>query len=498
MLMRRFCLTLFLFVLPVCAGDLPRADLDRITADALKSHVAFLASDLLEGRGTPSRGLDIAGEYIAAQFMRAGLAPAAGETGYFQNAEFVQVTTNLQGAEITIEADGQRISVPAAGIGVMGAQASGVNVENVEAVKVSTGSDVDPQSVAGKVVLAELPDFSGAAGADARRKAFESFRRLRAGLSDAKPAAVVLVGATAPSRPPRPMRRLVSAEDAGVLWLQAGDAALSKAVREGKTFRATVKLPEPEREPVKLRNVAGIIPGSDPKLKDTYVMVSAHYDHIGMRPSGDGDRIMNGANDDASGTASLIEIAEALAHAKPRRSVLFIAWFGEEMGLLGSRYYARHPLVPVEKTVADINLEQTGRTDDPKGPALNRAGLTGSDFSDVAKTFAEAGAALGVRFIDDPAWGEDYFARSDNISLAELGIPAHTMSVVLEYPDYHRPGDEWDKLDYANMEKITRFIAEGVAIIAGRDQAPQWNAANPKAARYAEVQKQGARHAGAR
>src|SRR5262249_18763676 len=114
---------------------------------------------------------------------------------------------------------------------------------------------------------------------------------------------------------------------------------------------------------IKLRNVVGLLRGSDPALKDSYLIVSAHYDHIGVRPTGEGDRINNGANDDGSGTVSVIELASALAGLKqrPRRSIVFITWFGEEKGLVGSRYYGRHPLFPLEKTVAMVNLEQVGR-----------------------------------------------------------------------------------------------------------------------------------------
>ena len=129
-----------------------------------------------------------------------------------------------------------------------------------------------------------------------------------------------------------------------------------------------------------MSNVAAILQGSDPGLKDQFVMVTAHYDHLGMMSSGgDGDRIYNGANDDGSGTVSVIEIAKALARmpVQPRRSLLFVAFFGEEEGLLGSFYYAKHPLVPLKSTVADLNLEQMGRTDDPEGKRMELIRLHG-------------------------------------------------------------------------------------------------------------------------
>ena len=141
-------------------------------------------------------------------------------------------------------------------------------------------------------------------------------------------------------------------------------------------------LGEPTQRPVKIRNVVGLLRGSDPALNDSVVMVTAHYDHIGIRgPASTPDRIYNGANDDGSGTVSVIELAGALGSLKPedrpKRSVLFATFFGEEHGLLGSRYYGRHPIIPVSKTIADLNLEQVGRTDSSEGPQINTASLTG-------------------------------------------------------------------------------------------------------------------------
>ena len=134
---------------------------------------------------------------------------------------------------------------------------------------------------------------------------------------------------------------------------------------------------------MKLRNVIGILPGSDPALKDTCLILSAHYDHLGVRAGGEGDRIFNGANDNASSTASLIEIANALAALpeRPKRTIVFLAMFGEEIGEIGSLYYVNHPMFPLAKTVADINLEQLGRTDGSDGPKLLQFNMTGFDFT---------------------------------------------------------------------------------------------------------------------
>jgi hypothetical protein len=302
---------------PAAITDAQRAVLDRISAQSLKGHLSFIASDLLEGRATPSRGLDIAAEYIAAQFRRAGLEPA-GDNGFFQ----------------------------------MGAA----------------------------------------------------------------------------------------------------------------------------------KNVVGILRGSDPRLGDTCVVLSAHYDHLGVR----GDQIYNGANDDGSGTVSVIEIAGAMVAAmnpRPKRSVVFVTFYGEELGERGSQYFVRHLVCP--STVADLNLEQVGRTDSTEGPRAGSATLTGFDFTDIARVIEEAGEATGIRIYNDPKHGDFYFRQSDNASFADMGIPSTTLAVTFMFPDYHRPGDKESKIDYGNMAKVDRAVALGLMLLANAAEPPHWNTANPKTKRYA-------------
>lgn len=293
----------------------------KIQPDALRAHVMFLSSDLLEGRDTPSRGLDIAGEYAASTFQRLRLEPI-GDQGFFQ---------------------------------------------------------------------------------------------------------IVVLRPENPNSP-------------------------------------------------KSRNVAALLRGSDPALNDTYVIVSSHYDHIGLAKDGE-DRIFNGANDDASGVASVLDAAEALSSLpqRPKRSVIFLLFCGEEKGLRGSRYYGQHPLVPLEKTIAQLNLEQTGRTDDSEGPHVGVANLTGFDYSDLTQTLIRAASLTGIQMVKVSAASDAYFTRSDNASLARAGIPAHTLSVAYDFPDYHKVSDTWDKLDYENMAKVDRAVALAILDLANSPKAPEWN-----------------------
>jgi Zn-dependent M28 family amino/carboxypeptidase len=166
-----------------------------------------------------------------------------------------------------------------------------------------------------------------------------------------------------------------------------------------------------------------------------------------------------------------------------------MTFFGEERGLVGSRYYGAHPIFPIEKTVADMNLEQVGRTDDTEGAQVMAAAVTGFDFSDVGTILQKAGEMTGVKIFKHPTNSDRYFGASDNQALADQGVPAHTVSVAYQYPDYHKVSDHWDKVDYENMAKIDRTIALAITTIANNPQEPKWNEANPKTAKYVKAWK---------
>jgi hypothetical protein len=488
-----------------------KAALDHISADSLRGHLSFIASDALEGRNTPSRGLDIAAEYIAAQFRRAGLEPI-GDDGYFQTAnwfvrernadafdvlfEGAQGKFGLHGADIVMTRDGGSAAVALSNIPVFK-----VDFNDAAALGALTQTQVQ-----GKVVLTELPSVIGQDRTRVRAL-FTAQREFLAKVDALKPAFVLSVDRSAAAgganggsggRLIDPERRpAVNADQPSyspVMTIRSPEAAkLYDGAKAGPMdIAVTVSAPAVAERPVKIRNVAGVLRGSDPALKETYVLVTAHYDHLGMLPGGAGDTIYNGANDDGSGTVSVMEIAGALAKLPqhPKRSILFMTFFGEEKGLLGSRYYGKHPLVPIEKTVADINLEQIGRTDDTQGPQIAAASLTGFDYTDVGPIFQAAGEAVGVTVSKRSPMSDAYFGRSDNQALADQGVPAHTLCVAYEYPDYHGLGDHWEKVDYANMAKIDRMVALGLVAIANNPVEPKWNESNPRTQRYVQALKE--------
>ncbi len=467
-------------------APLEREIASRLTANDLKADVSFLASDALEGRGTPSPGLDIAAEYIAAQFRRAGLEPA-GDDGYFQTAPFASITPASQGLRLTLETAAGKITVDAQSMAIQ--EAAALDISAAPAMRISLANPTAVEQLTagqaqGKVVIAMLPDSGGRGSAG-----FAALRRLSAAAAKARAALVIVVRPTPQSPPANARLREVAAGDPPVPMLAVWDQAARRALDAKGEVTVSAHMAAPVATPVKLRNVIGVLRGSDPALRNTYVLVTAHYDHLGVRGSGPGDHIYNGANDDASGTASVIELAQTLAAwpDRPKRSIVFMTLFGEELGLLGSRYYAQHPIFPLAATVADLNLEQMGRTDDNTGPRVGLVNVTGYDYTSIPALLAKAGQAFGIEVVKDEQASDAFFARSDNQALADAGIPAHTLSVGYVFPDYHQPGDEWPKLDYENMAKVDRAVALAVYEIAAGTDVPRWNSANPRTERYVKA-----------
>jgi hypothetical protein len=464
--------------------------LETVSADALRGHLSFLAADALGGRVNGSSGLDVAAEYVASRMRAAGLEPL-GDDGYFQTAPAVVAVPRASGFRFAVSTPEGAAEIPPEEFQMTTVEP--IAVTDVEIVKVPPGQSIDPDAIAGRAVLTEVEEMPPAPG---RREAYTARQRWTRELLAAQPALVVAVarGLRVPTgyfdsptliEPPsatRPPGRVVTTSSAALARLYA---ALPPGRAQG---RLTLEIAEPRRQPTSLRNVAGLLRGSDPSLSGTYVLVSAHYDGTGPRPGATGpDLIWNGANDDGSGTATVVELAAAFARlrAHPRRSIVFLAFFGEEKGLLGSAYYAAHPLVPLAKTVADVNLEHLGRTDSTERSKAGTASVTGYDYSDLPAIFEAAGRTTGIEVYRDARRSGPFFAGSDNYSLASVGVVAHTVCVVFEdFADYHGAGDEWPKIDFANMERTARMVGAAVLMIADATAEPRWRPDLEEAAPY--------------
>ncbi len=455
-----------------------------LTANGLKADVSFLASDLLEGRGTPSRGLDLAAEYIASQFRRAGLEPV-GDGGYFQTANFATVTPNPEGLQLTLDAGGNVVKAAPGSVTIQdpaAADLSGASVVKVSSSDQAAMAALTPDQVSGKVLVIEAGAQPAGGGRGRGGTAFIGARGM-------KPAAVIMLQAAGPIGGRGGGARLRDASTLSTFaTLVCTDEAFRTAMDAAPSATISLHIAAPKVDPVKLHNVVGLLRGSDPALSDTYLLVTGHYDHLGIRDNGTPDHIYNGADDDASGTSSVIEIAVAMSGLpRPQRSILFMAVFGEELGDLGSHYYATHPIYPLAKTVVDLNLEQLGRTDDLEGPRVGAFNMTGFDYTDLPAIFARAGEHTGIRAIKHEKNSDSYFRRSDNAAFADAGIPSTTISVAYDFPDYHKQGDEWPKLDYENMAKVDRTIALAMIEIANSAEVPKWDEANPKTSAFVKA-----------
>lgn len=217
-------------------------------------------------------------------------------------------------------------------------------------------------------------------------------------------------------------------------------------------------------------NVLGLLEGSDPKLAGEIIVVDAHYDHLGIGAPVAGDSIYNGADDDASGTVSVLAVAKALAHgARPKRSILFVLTTGEEEGLLGTNWLLAHFPRALDSVVANLETEMIGRPDSLAG-GPGKAWLTGYDRSTMGAILARAHVAV----VADPRPDQHFFERSDNIAFAERGVPAHTLSSFNMHTDYHQPSDDLSRIDFAHMTAVINSALRAVELLAN-GPLPVWN-----------------------
>ncbi len=497
---------------------------------AMKAHVLFLASDAMKGREAGSPEFDIAAQYVAAQFYAAGLRPGGDDGGYLQKVPLVSYRAASKGDVVWTAAGGAAARplvfatdyVPAAN------PARADTVVSAPVVFVGYGI-VAPQygedDYAGVDVRGKIVAYFG--GAPAR---FGGEERAFFGSPTSKVATAAAKGAvgivnlenprTAASRPfartaqyydnPRmtwampdgtggtvapatPVLGTISAVGAATLfagavtpWLAiAAEAAKDDARFTAVALAGTLSVATTTRfTPASSSNVAGMIPGSDPTIGKEVVVLSAHLDHIGVNKDGTGDRINNGALDNAIGIASLIEEAKRFTASgqPPKRTILFLAVTGEEKGLVGSDYFTNHPLVPLKSIVADVNLDMpilTYRFEDMI--------VYGAERSTLGPIVRKSIGAIGVGLSPDPMPEQGIFVRSDHFRFVQKGIPSVFLwpgqkgpgKVATDYfmqHNYHRPSDDlsqpilWDQgIRFVDANyRIAREIADGPT-------RPVWN-----------------------
>ena len=464
---------------------------ETITPTEMYARIGFLADDALLGRDTPSQGLDVAAAYIVSEYRRMGLQPA-GEGGTFYQrypyplraidtvaVHFGTMDAASKGQRLAYGTDfyAQPVSAkPGAALGKAGL----VYVGKLDEKGLPAG---DYKS---SIPMVLVP------GAMTRDWRTEVSRATRAAEAAGAPAVVLVLDASFPDSTFRQMavrsqaaqRALLNEKEIPVFYLtnRAATGIVSRAGVDlaratGATplaglqahFAAPATVLNDRRPP----NVVAVLPGSDPALKDEYVILSGHMDHVGVGRPVNGDSIYNGADDDASGTAGLLAVAQAMASLpeRPRRSIVFLHVSGEEKGLIGSRWYSDHPTIPLEKIVANVNVDMIGRN------SPDSVVVIGKDYSSLGKVVNAVGARhpeLKLVAADD-IWPEErFFFRSDHFNFARKEVPSIFFFTGV-HEDYHRPSDEVDKIDTDKAARIARLIFYTVKDIANADQRPVWD-----------------------
>jgi hypothetical protein len=455
-----------------------------ITAAGVEREVHALAHDSTMGRDTPSPELEKAALYLEHRFRELGLEPAGQEGTYVHRWDYDRVTLDREATTVRVrESEAPPPTYEADFFLVPGFQAT----TEARAHYVGVAGDVRsvPGSARGAFMVFDLP------GSEVNR---EWQQRLDAALQPAMaggPAGIIIVldadfprdiltqlaGPTAGQQAPFPLIGIAHEAAQGLLAAAGGDLAAARAagspsaLGDGLIEVTVARTRETHRPP----NVVAMRRGSDPALRDTYVVVTAHFDHLGVgNPDETGDSIFNGADDNASGTAALLEMARAamaLPEA-PARSLLFLAVSGEEKGLLGSRAFAESPTVPMGGIVANINLDMVGRNHPDTVIAI---GQEYSTLEDVIRRVADR-PGLGLTVIEDPEPEKMFFFRSDQLSFVQRGIPA-VFFTTGDHEDYHQQSDRPERIDHDKLARIARLAFHLAYEIAMDPAAPEWTEA---------------------
>ncbi len=511
----------------------PRRAIASIEIGPLKEWLTFLSSDELQGRATYSEGLGTAAAYIAERLGAWGVKPVGDNGTYFQTVKVLGVR-NESSSTITVEVNGQsRTFKDGEGITLPRNQGGKQTVAGevvfagyglqLPGAKLDDYARIHPR---GKVIVwlgsqgpSTVPEGSGRILAARGRQAIEKGAVAAigppvAGGGRGRGGRGGDAAGTNPETAPHfttvqrydaPVAPVATAEDAFFEFLFSGsdvsyaELKAKAAAREAlpvvtlENVRITFNI-DPKYSVVRTqltKNVVGIVEGTDAALKDTYVVYGAHYDHSGYlegppRPGRSGqpppdpdDRIYNGADDDGSGTVAIMAIARAFAQGpKPRRSLLFVWHAGEERGLLGSRYQAEYPVVPLEKMVAQLNMDMVGRNRDNKQEESNTVYVVGSDriSTELHNINEEANASLAKPLtmdyqMNDPADPLSIYTRSDHYSYAAKGIPIIFYFTGL-HPDYHQVSDTVDKIVFDKIQRIAQLAYETGRRVANLDRAP--------------------------
>ncbi len=441
---------------------------ETVKKNTIKKQIFYLASDDLKGRETGSPEIDTAAHYIAKTFKNLGVKPINGS--YYQN---VPLTKNKKAKSVKLVFNEQ----PQKELILLKGKDMSYN-KGVVILDYGLESEYSTKDVKGKVVICktgtpEKSDFRSAYTAIAQKQHLA-----------AKYGAIALIEIAnyqnkvwqlLKNNLGKEKVQLAKAKDNNTpiahLWVLNKDIDL----QNNNLKQVNLEVNGAQTEKITSKNVVGILEGSDPILKNEFVIYSAHYDHIGIgKPNQENDSIYNGARDNAVGVVTVLSAAENLAKYPTKRSALFILFTAEEKGLIGSKYYTQNPLVPMNKVVFCFNSDGGGYNDKTKTTIIGLKRTT------AQKHIEQASKAFGLEAIGDPVPEQNLFDRSDNVHFAKAGIPAPTYSPgmtafdeeILKY--YHQAADNPETLDYDYLELFFKSYVLSARLIANDPEKPFW------------------------
>ncbi len=448
-----------------------------ITKSQIEGHIYFLADDLLKGRSTGSAENKIAASYLANTFRGYGVLPNPKTGNYYQEVNLQQTSPPIQSSISINHTEIKSFAI---------LKANEINF-NGDAVFLGYGLEEDYKGidVANKIIIIK----GGNSESQDARTAFGS-RKEKKELAKKNDVLGIIELINTNERTWGYIDhnfngdRLTVEDETGsekeksnfvYTWVLDENDSLGDKITSKSTVPVVLKMSSETITTVISQNVIGIVKGTDPKLKNEYIIYSAHYDHVGIgTPDKTGDTIYNGARDNAVGTTTVLSMAKNLAKYPTKRSALFILFTGEEKGLLGSEFYVENPIIPLEQMVYCFNSDNGGYND------TSLVTIIGLDRTTASQNIKDAAITFGLTAIDDPAPEQGLFDRSDNVHFAKKGIPAPTFSMgftsfdgeVTKY--YHQPGDEANTLDYDYLLKFFQAYVLSGRNIANDTMTPFW------------------------
>ena len=443
----------------------------------VEAHLSFLAADEMRGRNTGSAEIDIAANYLVTQLKISGAKQVTGATGYFQEVQLEKIKAPTA-AEFTVGSDLFKLRDDLLLI-------SGGSIDqekDIIFIGYGTPEDFDKNDVKDKIVVA----FTGTTATTNAVQALLTDAPQKNKLAIEKGAVALIEIMALPGMPWQGLvnylstDRMVTKKDQlntmPHLWMKNTDIPSMQSLRENKAAKGKLQVNALASQPVKAKNVIAMIEGTDPVLKNEWIAISAHYDHVGVKKNASQDSIFNGARDNAIGTVALLEAAKFFAMNPPKRSILFLAVTAEEVGLLGSEWYSNHPIIPLNKIVFDFNCDGAGYNDKTIATIIDFNRTTADEL------LKKACQTYGLVLKGDPAPEQNLYERSDNVNFAAKGIPAVNFSPGIKAFDqelfkyYHQPADEVNSLDMEYLDKFYKSFVYAAYLLANDPVRPMWKA----------------------